>query len=59
MCWKAWGYMKWIMVITIEISVDEVCRRVKRAPGYVNGIIAVLEMKGLVRTSMGKVFVAK
>ena len=42
-----------------EISVDEVCRRVKRAPGYVNGIIAVLEMKGLVRTSMGKVFVAK
>lgn len=42
-----------------ELSAEEVAKRLERAPGYVNGIIAVLEMKGLVHTSMGKVFVAK
>ncbi len=42
-----------------ESTVDMICRRLKASPSQVNGIITVLEMKGVINTAMGKVFVAK
>lgn len=42
-----------------EMSVDDICSRIKKKPNIVNGLVTVLEMKGLVYTSLGKVFVAK
>lgn len=42
-----------------ETSVDQLCKSMKKSPPFVNGLLTVLEMKGIVRTSMGKIFVAK
>lgn len=42
-----------------EISTEELCDYLGYQPGYVNGIVTILEMKGMVNTSLGKVFVAK
>lgn len=42
-----------------EVTCDDICRVMSRPAGEVNGIVTVLEMKGLVYTSLGKIFVAK
>ena len=42
-----------------ELTVDEICVVTKLSPAEVNGIVTVLEMKGLLHTSMGKIFLAK
>jgi len=42
-----------------ERSVDQLCKSLAKPPSYVNGLVTVLEMKGIIRTSMGKIFVAK
>lgn len=42
-----------------EVTCDEICRALFRHPGEVSGIVTVLEMKGLVYTALGKIFVAK
>ncbi len=42
-----------------EKTVDEICRAVRLAPETVNGIVTVMEMKGLVWTALGKIFLAK
>lgn len=39
-----------------EVTVPEICFEIKRDPGEVTGIVTILEMKGFVETSMGKVF---
>lgn len=42
-----------------EMTVDEVCMAMKKSPAYINSIITVMELKGAVFTSLGKIFVAK
>ncbi len=42
-----------------EVTCDTLCRALSRPVGEVNGIVTVLEMKGLVHTALGKIFVAK
>ncbi|HPD90405.1 MAG TPA: DNA-processing protein DprA [Bacillota bacterium] len=42
-----------------EITVDELCCTLGMGAGEVNGIVTILEMKGFVQTSMGKIYVAK
>ncbi len=42
-----------------ETTVDQLVESLKIEAGNVNGIVTVLEMKGMVYTSMGKIFVAK
>lgn len=42
-----------------EVTCDGLCRMLAKPVGEVNGIVTVLEMKGLVYTALGKIFVAK
>lgn len=42
-----------------ELTVDEIHHKTNMKPSEINGIISVLEMKGLIFSSMGKIFVAK
>lgn len=42
-----------------ELSVDEICRMLSTPPSYVAGIVAVMEMKGVVFSDLGKIFIAK
>lgn len=42
-----------------EISINEIYHRINKNPWEINGIITILEMKGIIFTSLGKVFVAK
>ena len=39
-----------------ELTVDEVCMKTGCTPGYVNPILAVMEMKGFISSEMGRVF---
>lgn len=42
-----------------ERTVDQLCKYLAKPPSHVNGLVTVLEMKGILKTSMGKIFVAK
>lgn len=42
-----------------EISAEDICFATNMKPSLVSGIITILEMKGLIFSSMGKIFVAK
>ena len=42
-----------------ETTVDSICKITRKGAGEVNALITVLEMKGLLYTSMGKIFIAK
>lgn len=42
-----------------ELTVDEIYHKTNIKPSEINGIITVLEMKGIVFSSLGKIFVAK
>ncbi|MDF2654301.1 MAG: dprA [Bacillota bacterium] len=42
-----------------EVTTDDVCRNTGRQPSQVNSIVTILEMKGLLQTSLGKIFIAK
>lgn len=42
-----------------EMSIDELCMAAAKPAGYVNGIVTVMEMKGLVFSALGKIFIAK
>jgi DNA processing protein len=42
-----------------EQTVDQLCKSLGKPPSHINGLLTVMEMKGIVRTSMGKIFVAK
>lgn len=42
-----------------EVSIDELCFILGKDAFFINGIIAILEIKGLVAYSLGKIFVAK
>lgn len=42
-----------------ETTVDYICKAIGKGAGEVNALITVLEMKGLIYYSMGKIFIAK
>lgn len=42
-----------------ETTVDFICQTTGKGAGEVNALVTVLEMKGLVYSSMGKIFIAK
>ena len=42
-----------------ELTVDEICRALSKPPSYVSGIVTVMEMKGVVFSAAGKIFIAK
>lgn len=42
-----------------EVTVDFICRQLHKTPVYINGIVTVLEIKGLVAYNLGKIFIAK
>ena len=42
-----------------EVTIDFICYKTNIKPSIVSGIITILEMKGLIFSSLGKIFVAK
>ncbi len=42
-----------------EISIERICMETGYTPAYINAIVTILEMKGVVATSLGKVIVLK
>ena len=48
-----------IIKATGEVTVDYLCRTLNRTPVFINGIITVLEIKGLISYNLGKIFIAK
>lgn len=48
------------MISTLgEVTADDIGRKLKMDSGRVNGIVAVMEMKGVVFSALGKIFIAK
>lgn len=42
-----------------EVSIDYICRKTEKPPSLVSALVTVLEMKGRVQTSLGKIYIAK
>ena len=42
-----------------EVNADYLCRQTKKPASQIAGILTILEMKGWIRTSMGKIYIAK
>jgi len=42
-----------------EMTMDEICLMMGKPPSYVAGIVTVMEMKGVVFSALGKIFIAK
>jgi len=42
-----------------EVSIDYLCRKIEKPPSLVSAMVTVLEMKGRVQTSLGKIYIAK
>lgn len=42
-----------------EVTSDYLCSNTRKPPSEVNAIVTILEMKGLVQTALGKIFIAK
>jgi DNA processing protein len=42
-----------------ETTTDSICRNTGRQPSDVNAMVTILEMKGLLQTALGKIFIAK
>lgn len=42
-----------------ELSSNELCAKLVMAPEKLNGLLTVLEMKGLIQSALGKIFLAK
>ncbi len=42
-----------------ELSLEYLCKILKKEPSKVSGIITVMELKGLVSYQLGKIFIAK
>lgn len=42
-----------------EMSMDEICAELEKPVQYVSGIVTVMEMKGIVFSALGKIFIAK
>lgn len=42
-----------------EMTIDELCRIMEKTPAYVSSIVTVMEIKGIVFSALGKIFIAK
>lgn len=42
-----------------EMTVDQLCRALGKPPSYMAGVLSVMEMKGIVFSELGKIFIAK
>jgi DNA processing protein len=42
-----------------ETTTDSICRSIGKLPSEVNAMVTILEMKGLLQTALGKIFIAK
>ncbi len=42
-----------------EVTIDYICKEMEKTPIFINGIVTILEMKGLVAYNLGKIFIAK
>lgn len=42
-----------------EVTLDSLCRASGKSPSEVGALVTILEMKGRIQTSMGKIFIAK
>jgi len=42
-----------------ETTTDFICRKTSKLPSEINAIITILEMKGILQTALGKIFIAK
>lgn len=42
-----------------EATVNSICEKARMSPGKASGIVTVLEMKGIICTHLGKIFIAK
>jgi len=42
-----------------ETTADSICRNIGKRPSDVNAMVTILEMKGLLQTALGKIFIAK
>ncbi len=42
-----------------EMGMDEICQKLGKPPAYVTGIVTIMELKGIVFSSLGKIFIAK
>ena len=42
-----------------EMTVDEICDKMGKPADYIGGIVTVMEMKGIVFSNLGKIFIAK
>ena len=42
-----------------ETTTDSICRSIGKMPSDVNAMVTILEMKGLLQTALGKIFIAK
>ena len=42
-----------------EMTLDELCVALGKPPARVAGIVSVMEMKGIIFSGMGKIFIAK
>jgi len=41
-----------------EVTLEFLCRKLKKNPVDMNGIVMILEIKGVLATNFGKIFVA-
>ena len=41
------------------MTVDEICDKMGKPADYIGGIVTVMEMKGIVFSNLGKIFIAK
>ena len=48
-----------LLMRTSELTSSEISAALKLTPARVNGLLTVLEMKGLVQAALGKIFLAK
>lgn len=42
-----------------EMTIDQLCRVMNKPPAYVSSIVSVMEIKGIVFSALGKIFIAK
>lgn len=48
-----------IVLLEGETTIDVLCKKLKKTPAHVNGLVTILEIKGVFETCFGKVFIAK
>ena len=48
-----------IVLSSGEVSSDYLCSKTGKQPSEINALVTILEMKGMIQTALGKIFIAK